>query len=166
MTTSFQPIIDRIIEVAQTAAGTDGRTIPLSSFRFDANTEKDPSLTAQNALVRPVFEIEDLIPRDIDGLSENASLALYEIDVRLRVTYKVNTTLPDVNRNALVGLMRDDLHKIRRALGNPETFDQEETGLASGMLEFVSASGISWRIADGIASQVLTFSGKVFLDYV
>ena len=172
MTTSFLPLINRILEVAETAAGSDSRTIPAGSFRYDTVATKGTELVSQDAIIKPVFEVDDIVPRDNRSFSEHASVALYDIEVRLTVTYKPRTDLPDWNKKELIAQMRDDMHKIRRTLGNPDTltsFNGTDTGLASGCLEFVNASPIRW-ITSGentaLASQTLTLTGKIILEYV
>lgn len=173
MSNSYLPLINRLLQVAETAAGSDSRTIPANTFRYDTVATKDVSSVSQDAVVRPVFEVDDVIPRDNKSYSEHASTCLYDIEIRITATYKVNTGIPDWNKKELIALMRDDAHKVRRAYGNPDTlttYEGTDTGLASGMLEFANASPIRWiNSQDGVsalASQTLTFTGKLTLDFV
>lgn len=164
-TTSFQPLIDRIIAIAQTAAGTDGRVIPLNSLRNDTTSEKDPSLVAQDAVIRPIFEIEDIVPESHPSrYGEHASTALYLLKIVLKITYKSNKTLPDFNRNTLVGTIRNDMHIVRRALCNPGTFDSDATGVVG--VDFIRSNPIIWNTPAGLASQTLEFSAHCYLDFV
>src|SRR5688500_14720818 len=117
---SFSNLINRMLEVAETAAGTDGRTIPANSFRYDTVATKDASLVVQDAIVKPVFEVEDVIPKNANAYSEHYSNTIYDIEVRLSVTYKVASNHPDWNKKELIARMRDDAHKVRRAFGNPD----------------------------------------------
>ena len=171
MTTQFEPLINRILEVATLAAGTDGRTIPAGAFRYDTHSTKEPSLVSQDAIVSPVFELEDLIPSNANAYSENATATIYDVEIRILVTYKVRSGVPDIDRKEIIARLRNDVHLVRRALGNPETlstFQGTDTGLHSGCLDFVSASAIRWIQAEGIvslASQTLSFTGKVTLDF-
>lgn len=171
MTTSFEPMISRLFQVAENAVGDSGRVIPTNAFRYDSVSAKDAALVAQDVNVRPLFELDDIILSNSNAYSEHYSNTIYDFEIRFNAIYSVRSDLPDWSKRVLLARIKDDVHRIRRALSNPDIldlFEGTETGVISGCFEFRNAGAIRW-ISKGekvsLANQQIIFSGKIALDF-
>lgn len=149
-------IITRVREVLEDSAGSL-RTVPSGRFFGGLPDGLSPDAESMRAISKP--RVESMIV----GMQRSpatppvvGSLLIYEIDVDVRVIRVVTTLqqLSDDDRVALQALAMEDCDVIRQALEYPgnltSTTAGTPTGLASGLLRYVSSKAIVKRaVNDG-----------------
>ena len=169
MTTTFDALLSRIKVLVTEGAGSDSRTIPANTFQSEeiiGGTARPADEKARNIAWKPEFTLTSWQLVDKDRINENFTACIYDINLSFEVSYKAAPPVWEAERLVVEQTMMNNCHIIRRALCNPDNFDADLTGLASGCLEFQSAGSSKYDYSKGIVSVPLSFSGFVQLDFV
>ena len=168
MATEYQPIIDRVYEVLTDGAGA-ARTLSEAN-RFATGLYPGQELDHQARDARQQKRCWVAAgPLGRGDESEVNDRALYNVSVRVDLTYALEPAADQAAWREIAGLMPLDAHRIRGALGFPgnltATAGGDPTGLASGCLLFES-----WTPAEPLPSQRLwrasaSFVGRLTLTY-
>lgn len=168
---NFLPFFQRIIQVCEQELGNNGRVIPSGSFTFNTNFPgKDDGNLGRDTLFSPTFHIQNTRLIDQNRLPENCSLAPYDIEITIQMGHGIPQSLTPEDTTRVNADLMNKVHIIRRALSDPNnlanTILGDDTGLSSGMLNFIASSPPRFNFSAGLVVVDITFMGYIWVNFV
>ena len=165
---NFNNAIKAIEEVLISGKGTSPYVIPANTFdiswAYETRTEEGLS---HDTLIQPQIRCKVSEITDHNAWLKTNTQIIYKVTFEIEVAYKLEASILQELRKEIETTVANSAPLIQKALTHPTnlttTLANEETGIVSGRLKFLSFNNVRYQYTTGVALATFRFEGLICL---